>query len=71
MTKKTNLEIVHHTLETEYYNGNDILPDNEFDVLDDQLVIPLDKAKKEKHLIEMGSMPKIRDDVELNRLIKL
>lgn len=71
MEKKNNLEQVHQSLDEQYYQGVSLIPDDEFDVLDDQITIPLDPLKKEKHIVEMGSMPKIRDEKELERFKKM
>ncbi len=71
MTEKTNLEKVRQSLDDSYYSGVSVIPDEEFDVLDDQITIPLDPLTKEKHLIDMGSMPKLRDNKELERFKKL
>ena len=69
MTK--NMEKVQQSLERKYYEGDTLIPDDEFDVLDDQLVVHLDDSKKEKHMVSMGSMPKHRDEVDINRFRKI
>ena len=67
MSNTKNMEKVQQSLEREYYKGDTLIPDDEFDVLDDQLVVHLDDAKKEKHMVSMGSMPKHRDEDDINR----
>ena len=65
------MEKVQQSLEREYYKGDTLIPDDEFDVLDDQLVVHLDDAKKEDHMVSMGSMPKHRDEADINRFRKI